>query len=75
MTSEAMDMTRIDTKMPGIQRFASPKTPLSVSLPKGRFPVIVAHIIMAATMNSAGIVKFRKLSMPMISVKATATIT
>ena len=46
-----------------------------VSLPKGRFPVIVAHIIMAATMNNAGIVKFRKLSMPMISVKATATIT
>ena len=33
-----------------------------------------AHPIIAVNMNSVGIVKFRKLRMPMVSVKASATV-
>ena len=61
---------------PAIHLFGAPSRLVrkpSTSLPKP--PAIAAHIITAATMNSAGMVKLRKFSMPMTSVKATATIT
>ena len=75
MISETTQMLTMETIAPAIQIWCSPKTENRKSFPKGRFPVIVAHIIMAENMNSAGIVKLRKLSIPMINVNATATIT
>ena len=76
ITSDSNAATTRATTIPTTHLPLAPTTlvsAMSKSAPKP--PCMIAHIIIAETIKSAGIVKLRKLSTPIMSVKATETIT